>query len=103
MKSFNHVLPAKAKQSLKKFGRDLKNARLRRRISTRLMSERAFISRPTLNKVEKGDPTVSMGAYISVLFVLGLLESVSNLADLTQDSVGRALEESQLPQRIRYG
>ena len=35
----------------------------------------------TLNKLEKGDPGVSLGNYATVLFVLGLLEPLSDLAD----------------------
>lgn len=64
------------------------------------MSERAFISRNTLNKIEKGDPTVSMGSYATVLFILGLTNNLKMLVDATYDEVGRTLEEARLPQRI---
>jgi hypothetical protein len=65
------------------------------------MAERASISRMTLNKVEKGDPGVSMGTYAMVLFVLGMPERLADLADPRSDTVGLALEEEHLPQRIR--
>jgi hypothetical protein len=55
----------------------------------------------TLNRIEKGDAAVSVGNYATVLFALGLVERLSDLADATQDTVGRELEEEQLPQRIR--
>jgi len=65
------------------------------------MAERASISRTTLNKVEKGDPGVSLGNYATVLFVLGLSDRLASIADVRTDSVGLELEEENLPQRIR--
>ena len=52
------TLPRAARQALVKLGADIAIARKKRRISTVSMAERAFISRATLYKVEKGDPTV---------------------------------------------
>jgi hypothetical protein len=65
------------------------------------MAERASISRTTLNKVEKGDPGVSLGIYATVLFVLGLHDRLAELADIKNDRIGLELEEENLPQRIR--
>ena len=66
-----------------------------------VMAERAFISRTTLARVEKGDPGVSMGIYASVLFVLGMADRLGDLADAARDRVGLSLEEERLPRRIR--
>ena len=66
-----------------------------------MMAERASISRMTLNRVEKGEAGVSMGAYATVLFVLGMADRVGALADVREDDVGLELEEERLPQRIR--
>lgn len=66
-----------------------------------LMSERCGFSRLTLSKIEKGDPSVSMGAYASALFVLGMSDHLTQLADASHDIVGRELEEESLPKRIR--
>ena len=65
------------------------------------MAERALISRMTLNKVEKGNPGVSLGIYATVLFVLGMTDRLAELADARHDVVGLSLEEERLPQRIR--
>lgn len=43
----------------------------------------------------------TLGNYATVLFALGLIERFADLADATQDKVGRELEEEQLPERIR--
>jgi transcriptional regulator with XRE-family HTH domain len=65
------------------------------------MAERAFISRTTLDRVENGDPSVSLGIYASVLFVLGMTDRLAELADPKTDRLGLTLEEDQLPKRIR--
>lgn len=93
--------PLPVLKALLALGRDIRDARLRRRISTTIMAERASISRMTLSKVEKGDPGVSLGIYATVLFVLGLSERLGNLADIRSDTIGLELEEERLPQRIR--
>ncbi len=95
------MLPTPVRLALRKLGQDVRDARLRRRISTAIMAERASISRTTLNKVEKGDPGVSLGIYATVLYVLGMAERLSDLADAKTDIVGLALEDERLPKRIR--
>src|ERR1700687_1613984 len=75
-----HKLPIPVRKALRKLGQDLRDARLRRRIPTAIMSQRALVTRSTLHKVEKGDPTVSMGTYSTLLFVLGMTERLAELA-----------------------
>ena len=94
-------LPIPVRKALHKLGQDIGDGRKRRRIPVALMAERADVSRETLRKIEKGDPSVALGRYAAVLFVLGLTDRLNNLADATYDSVGRMLEEENLPRRIR--
>ena len=61
------------------------------------MAERAFTSRSTLQRVEAGDTSVSIGIYAGVLQALGLLEGLSQIADIGNDSVGQALASAALP------
>lgn len=93
--------PIPVRRALRKLGHDIRDARRRRRIPVAIMAERASISRMTLNKVEKGEPGVAMGTYATVLFVLGMADRLADLGDPKNDAVGLALEEEQLPQRIR--
>lgn len=95
------VAPIPVRRALHKLGGDIRDARRRRRIPVAIMAERASISRTTLHKVEQGDPGVSLGSYATVLFVLGLVERLGELADASHDAVGLALEEEHLPERIR--
>lgn len=93
-------LPLSIRQTLDKLGRDIRNARKRRRITTRVMADRAGISRPTLRRVERGDPSVALGIYASVLFVLGMADRLGELADATHDRRGLELQEEELPERV---
>jgi transcriptional regulator with XRE-family HTH domain len=94
-------LPVPIIKALRKLGQDINHARRRRRITIELMAERAGLSRATIGKIEKGDPTTSMGGYASVLFVLGMEKQLGDLVDSVHDLIGRRLEDEKLPQRIR--
>ncbi|MCL4853482.1 MAG: hypothetical protein KJZ78_19175 [Bryobacteraceae bacterium] len=93
--------PTPVLRALRKLGGDIRDARRRRRIPVAILAERASISRMTLNRIEKGDPNASLGNYATVLFVLGMVERLADIADARHDSVGLELEEERLPQRIR--
>lgn len=94
--------PTPVTRALRKLGRDIRDARRRRRITAAILAERASTSRITVSRVEKGDPKVSMGIYAAVLFVLGLEERLADLADPRHDALGLALEEERLPERVRF-
>lgn len=59
-------------QILGKLGERIKKARLRRNIGTEQLAEQAGIGRGTLVMIEKGAPSVSIGAYMAVFLALGL-------------------------------
>ena len=88
-------------RALRKLGGDIRDARRRRRIPVSILAERASISRTTLNRIEKGDPSAALGNYAAVLFALGMVDRLADIADPRHDTVGLALEEEHLPQRIR--
>ena len=66
-----------------------------------IVAERAFTSRTTLQRVESGDPGVSIGIYAAVLHTLGLLEGLRGSAHINSDEVGQALAAAALPKRAR--
>lgn len=94
-------LPIPVIKTLRKLGQDINDARRRRRITVELMAQRAALSRSTIGKIEKGDPTTSIGGYGAVLFVLGMDKRLGDLVDSMHDIIGRRLEDENLPQRIR--
>ena len=95
------TLPIPVTRALRKLGHDIKDARRRRRIPMAIVAQRASISKPTLIKVERGDPSVSIASYATVLFVMGMANRLADLVDPKNDPVGLQLEEENLPQRIR--
>jgi len=93
--------PVPVTRALRKLGQDIRDARRRRRIPTAILAERASISRTTLHKIEQGDAGVSVVNYATVLFVLGMIDPLAELAGQQHDSVGLELEEERLPERVR--
>lgn len=63
--------------------------------------QRAGISRPTLRKVESGDPTVTLETFLNVLRALGRLDSVVEALDPYETDFGRARADQALPERVR--
>jgi hypothetical protein len=84
-KTLLSTLPLPVTQALRKLGHDIKDARRRRRIPMAIAAQRASISKPTLIKVERGDPGVSIGSYATVLFVMGVADRLSDLVDPKND------------------
>lgn len=95
------LLPARVRRSLRKLGTDLALARRKRRLTVAMMSERLGFSKSTYVRVEKGDPTVSMGTYAMALFVLGFGDVLFNSVDASRDDQGLLLDAERLPKRIR--
>ncbi len=89
------------RRSLKKLGLDLREARLRRALPASVVAARAFTSRPTLQRIEAGDPGVGIGLYAAVLQALGLLDGLTDLADARADETGLNLSAGALPKRAR--
>ena len=79
---------------LETVGKNIKLARLRRKITTTMLAERAGISRVTLRKVENGENSVTMAIYANVLFCLGLEQDLLRLAG--DDPLGRRLQDAEL-------
>ena len=80
-------------------GENIKLARLRRNLSSEQVAERANITRYVVSQIEKGSPAVSLGAYLQVLFVLGLEADLVKIAD--EDVLGRKLQDLELTTKQR--
>lgn len=91
MKLSPAILP-KNLQIIRDLGEQIQLARLRRRLSMEQMAERAGLSRKTVYNIEQGAPTVAIGSYLQVLFVLGLEKDLSMVA--AGDPLGRKLQDA---------
>lgn len=94
------IIMPKTREILDQLGEQIKLARLRRNLSSQLTSERAGISRQTLNSIEKGSSTVSIGSYAAVLHALNNLDK-DLLLIAKEDEFGRKLQDLGLITRKR--
>ena len=94
------TMPLPAERALRKLGRDLALARRKRGISTSDMAARLFVSRDTLWRLERGDPSVALGTLVTATFILKLHDRLANLAAPASDELALSLDERRLPQRI---
>ena len=94
-------MPLPAERALRKLGHDLALARRKRGIATSDMAARLFVSRDTLWRLERGDPTVAIGTLVTATFILNLHDRLANLAAPASDELGLGLDERRLPKRIR--
>ena len=94
MKSKKNIIFPKHREIMERLGENIKLARKRRKLTTVQVSERADIDRTTLYKSEKGNPSVTFGAYFNVLRVLGLQNDFLKLA--ADDEFGRKLQDLDL-------
>ena len=76
------------------FGENIRLCRLRRKIKSVDLSVATGIARTTLYQIEKGNPSVAIGAYFNVLRVLGLQDDFLKLA--ADDELGRKLQDMEL-------
>ena len=98
-KAVYNILP-ETEKVLKTMGEQIKLARLRRSLAAGVVAERAGISRASLWKVEKGDPSVAMGIYAAVLHALNNLDK-DLLLVAKDDALGRQLQDLNLITRKR--
>ncbi|MBI5590359.1 MAG: helix-turn-helix domain-containing protein [Deltaproteobacteria bacterium] len=89
--------PAAVEEILKRLGRNIRIARLRRKLSRGELAERVGISRYVLADIEKGKPTTAIAAYLGALWVLGSLRDMREVADPDRDEEGKILERARSP------
>lgn len=91
------LLPTRVRNNLKTVGSQIKMARKRRKLSLAAIAERAQCSQLTLIRIEKGEPTVSIGIYARVLYALGLDNDLTLIAKA--DPAGNAIVNNEILKR----
>ena len=95
------TLPAEVAERIKELGHRLRLARTRRGMSIAEVAAKAGIDRNTLNALELGKHGVAIGAYVTVLWALGLDKTLDGVAHPDADTHGKTLEASRRPTRVR--
>ena len=95
------TLPFEATERTKELAQRIRLARTRRGMSIADLAAKAGINRNTLNALELGKPGVALGAYVTVLWALGLDKTLDAVAHPDADVHGKTLEASRRPARVR--
>ncbi len=93
--------PFEVRTMCESLGQHIRTARVRRARTQDDVAAACGITRRTLSRLEQGDTGVSWGTVLSVLWVLGLLDSARSLADPDADRHGKILEAAKRPLRVR--
>lgn len=93
--------PQAVADALSQLGRNIRLARLRRRLRLVDVAEKVGVSRFVVANVERGKPTTAITAYLGTLWALGLLDQVDELAHPDRDEAGKVLERSRMPRTAR--
>jgi transcriptional regulator with XRE-family HTH domain len=97
----HRALPTPSIKAIEALARDISTARKRRRIPQRLLANRMMVSLDTVQRLERGDPGVSLGVVATALWALGLVDRLGTLASPDHDTVGKSEELKRLPKQAR--
>lgn len=100
-RSLPGVSDSPAEAALGRLGSRIRLARLRRKLRQEDLAAKIGRTRATVIAIERGSPKTEIGAYVSALWVLGLLEELDLVADPGLDRDGQALSFSVSDKRVR--
>jgi transcriptional regulator with XRE-family HTH domain len=95
------TIPSEVSDRIRELGYRIRVARTRRGMSIAELAAKADINRNTLNALELGKPGVALGAYVTLLWALGLDKTLEAVAHPDSDTHGKTLEASRRPERVR--
>ena len=93
--------PAAVVDALERLGRNIRTARLRRRMPQQQLAKRVGVSRFVVADIERGKPTSGVAVYMGALWALGLLAQMRDVADPDHDQEGKILERARSPRTAR--
>jgi len=100
-KSSSHFLIDGVAELLQRVGENIKIARVRRRITIKELANRVHVDERTISRMESGDPSINFKNLVTVLIVLNIADSITNLAHPDDDEVGKAMEMQRYPKCVR--
>jgi transcriptional regulator with XRE-family HTH domain len=94
-------LSPEAAAQAQSLGARIRIARQRRGLRVEDVAEKATVSKKTVEAVEKGSVTTSLGAYLAVLSCMSLGNEIDLIADPGLDRDGAVLVYEQATHRVR--
>lgn len=98
---FAATAPAVVAEAARTLGSRIRLARIRRRITRRDLAERAGVNHKTAAAVEAGNLLTGVGAYLALIWALGLERELAQLLAPDHDQEGQQLELARTPKRAR--
>jgi transcriptional regulator with XRE-family HTH domain len=96
-----NALPFPVEVTLKRFGENLRAARIRRGLTLQSVAEKVGVNRWVIMDAERGKPSTGIAIYLSLLWTYDLLDDFARLADPASDKIGMALMSAQERKRVR--
>lgn len=93
--------PYPVEAALKELGANLRTARLRRRLTIEELAARLGVDRRTVADAEAGKPSTAIAVYVGLLWAMGFVEQLHDVADPNTDREGLALAAQREPKRAR--
>ncbi len=93
--------PAAIEEALERLGRNIRTARIRRKLPQEDLARRMGVSRFVVADVERGKASTGVAAYMGALWGLGLLAHMRDVADPDRDEEGKTLERARSPRTAR--
>ncbi len=97
----NTTPPYAVEQTLKRLGRNLRTARLRRNLTIRRVAEKIGTGPRPVSDAEKGKPSTGIAVYMALLWVYNLIEPMDEIADPALDEEGLVLLMGRERERAR--
>ena len=93
--------PYEVEAALKKLGANIRTARLRRGLTADELGQKIGIHRQTVADAERGKPTTAVAVYAGLLWSLGLVAQLAEVASPAADLEGQTLALAREPKRAR--
>lgn len=97
---FNETAPFAVRDGARHLGERLALARKRRRLTLRELAAKAGISYDTARAAEAGNLQTGLGAYLAMLWAMGLESEINSFLDPDRDETGKQLDIARQPRRV---
>ena len=88
-------------RAIARIGDDVRTARIRRRLSQKDLAMNMGVSIGTVQRIEAGDPGVSLGNIAMAFLVLNCLAKLEHMLTPSDDEIGATMDRVNLPKRVR--